>query len=271
MSGGAQAVDLGGLRLELRLTPPARPGRPTLVFLHEGLGCAALWRDLPDRLAAATGAGLVVYSRAGYGASDPVTLPRPLTYMHDEALNVLPRLLAALGLGDVVLVGHSDGASIALIHAGGAPWPGLRGVAALAPHVVNEEKCVAAIARARVAYEEGDLRPKLARWHGANVEGAFYGWNDAWLDPGFRAWSIVEYLPDIRVPLLVIQGAQDEYGSAVQYDTIVARAGGPVELLLPDPCRHAPQADQPEQVLAALGAFVDAVAPPAGEGGGAGS
>jgi pimeloyl-ACP methyl ester carboxylesterase len=263
MTGSGSGIDLDGLWLELRILPATIPGRPWLVFLHEGLGSVGLWRDFPDRVAQATGAGVVVYSRAGYGGSSPVTLPRPLRYMHDEGLDILPRLLARLGIDDVVLIGHSDGASISLIHAGGASGPGLRGVVAMAPHVVNEECCIAAIGAARVAFETGDLRARLQRVHGDNVDVAFRGWNDAWLDPGFRDWSIVEFLPRIRVPVLVIQGHQDEYGSAVHYRTIEAECGAPVEVLLLDSCRHSPHRDQPDAVLAALVAFVAGLAPPA--------
>jgi pimeloyl-ACP methyl ester carboxylesterase len=242
-----------GHRLEV-----ARIGRPTaatLVFLHEGLGCVASWRDFPARLAQATGLGALVYSRLGYGGSEACALPRPLGYMHDEA-RLLPDILCAASLGDVILVGHSDGASIALIHAGQQPWPGLRGVVAEAAHVFCEDVSVASIAKAAAAYRDGGLREKLARYHGANVDCAFWGWNRAWLDPAFRQWNIEEFLPRIAVPVLAIQGADDEYGTVAQLDAIARGVRAPVEtMLLPD-CGHAPHRDRPAAALAAMADFI---------------
>ncbi|HEY7725907.1 MAG TPA: alpha/beta hydrolase [Anaeromyxobacteraceae bacterium] len=250
-------LEVGGARLEVRWIAPAAPGRPALVFLHEGLGCVALWRDFPDRLAAATGCGALVYSRAGYGASSPVPLPRPLRYMHDEGLETLPRLLDAAGLEDVVLVGHSDGASIAIVHAGAAdPGGRVRGLVLEAPHVFCEPLSVASIEKARAAYLGGDLRARLSRFHGENVDCAFWGWNRAWLDPGFLRWNIEEHLPGIRVPALVLQGRDDEYGTLAQVESVRARSGGPVQVLVLDRCGHSPHRDQPEATLAAAGAFV---------------
>ncbi len=258
MLASAGSIDVRGARLEVRLVPAAAPGRTTLVFLHEGLGCVALWRDFPDRVAAATGCAALVYSRAGYGGSSPVALPRPLRYMHDEALDVLPALLDVAGQDDVVLVGHSDGASIALIHAGGADRrERVRGVVALAPHVLCEERSVASIRKAREAFESGDLRARLARLHGANVDVAFRGWNGAWLDPGFRDWNIEEYLPGIAVPVLAIQGRDDEYGTEEQIRRLVAGCGGATEVVLLDRCGHSPHRDQPAGTLAAIAGFVE--------------
>jgi pimeloyl-ACP methyl ester carboxylesterase len=266
VSGGAAAlapqgfVEVGGARLEYRWIAPATPGRPALVLLHEGLGCVALWKDFPDRLAAATGCGTFVYSRAGYGRSSPVPVPRPLTYMHQEGLDVLPRLLDTLGLEQVVTVGHSDGASIALVHAGAADAARrLRGVVLEAPHVLCEELSVASIRRAREAYERGDLRPKLARLHGDNVDVAFWGWNRAWLDPAFMQWNLEEYLPGVAVPVLVLQGRDDEYGTAEQYRRIERGSGGPVEVRVLDRCGHSPHRDQPQATLAAITEFVNRV------------
>jgi len=248
-------VVVDGCGLEYRRHSPTADGAPTLIFLHEGLGCVELWKDFPQRVAAASGCGALVYSRAGYGGSDPVPLPRPLRYMHREGLDVLPRLLDALALQRVILVGHSDGGSISLIHAGGAADQRLLGVVTLAAHVFNEEICVASIREARTAYQAGDLRDALARYHG-DVDCAFWGWNKAWLDPDFMRWNIEEYLPGIRVPLLAMQGEQDEYGSAAQLNAIAAGAGGPVQTrLLPD-CRHSPHRDQPQMALDAIAAFV---------------
>jgi len=249
-------LDVAGARLEYRWIAPARPGRPTLVFLHEGLGCVALWKDFPDRVAAATGCGALVYSRAGYGRSSPVPVPRPLRYMHDEGLEVLPALLGQLDLRNVVLVGHSDGASIALIHAGNDRAGRLSGAVVMAPHVFCEDVSVASIARAAEAYRDGDLRAKLQRLHGDNVDCAFWGWNRAWLDPAFRAWNIEEHLPGIRVPLLVIQGTGDEYGTPAQVEAVRAQTGGPVEILMLDSCGHSPHRDQPDTTLAAIMHFI---------------
>ncbi len=260
-------LDVDGARLEYRFVPARSAGRPTLVFLHEGLGCVALWRDFPDAVAAATGCAALVYSRAGYGRSSPVPLPRPLTYMHEEGLTVLPRLLDAAGLDDVVLVGHSDGGSIALVHAGAADPAGrVRGVATLAPHVFCEALTVSSIARAREAYEAGDLREKLARHHGANVDVAFWGWNRAWLDPRFMEWSIEEYLPRVRVPVLVVQGREDPYGTAAQYERIASSCGAPARVVVLEACGHSPHRDQRETTLEAITRFVIDLPPRPGRG-----
>lgn len=261
MMPGPGSLDLGDMQLEYRWIPAAHTGpqHPVLIFLHEGLGCTAIWRDFPDRVARQTGLGAFVYSRAGYGASSPVSLPRPLRYMHDEGLEILPRLLDKLGLGSVILIGHSDGASIALIHAGGhpgSPATRVRGIVALAPHVFNEDVSVASIREAAVAFRDGDLRDKLKRLHGDNVDCAFWGWNEAWLDPRFLDWNIEEYLPNVSVPVLIIQGLHDEYGTAAQYGAIEARSRGPVEVLVVDNCGHSPHREQPTITLNAITGFI---------------
>ncbi|HEX6957401.1 MAG TPA: alpha/beta hydrolase [Ferrovibrio sp.] len=228
---------------------------PVLVFLHEGLGSVAQWRDFPDQVAAAANLPALVYSRVGYGGSDPCALPRPLTYMHDEGERELPALLAALGIRKHILVGHSDGASIALIYAGSAQRDGLLGLAVLAPHVFCEEVSVASIAAADRAYAETDLRSRLAKYHGDNVDCAFRGWCDAWLHPDFMQWNIEAYVSRITVPVLVIQGEGDEYGTTAQVDSIARRAAGEVETLLLPNCGHSPQRDQPAATLKALVRF----------------
>jgi pimeloyl-ACP methyl ester carboxylesterase len=251
-------VTIEGHRLAYELIPARAAAAPTLVLLHEGLGSIAQWRDFPARLAAATGCAALVYSRLGYGQSDPITARRAVDYMHDEALTTLPALREALAIADAILIGHSDGASIALIHAGAGRWP-LRGLILEAPHVFVEEVGIASIAAAKEAYRASDLRARLARHH-RDVDGAFGGWNDIWLDPEFRAWNIEQYLPAITCPVLAIQGADDEYGSAAQLDAIAAQVAGPVEtLLLPD-CKHAPHRDQPEATLIAMTRFIAALA-----------
>lgn len=231
------------------------PTRGTaLVFLHEGLGSAAQWRDLPRTLGEAVSLPSVAYSRAGYGASEPVPLPRPLDYMEQEARGPLPELLDRLGIERAILVGHSDGASIAIVHAADdATARGrIAGLALLAPHVFVEDVSVASIAAARIAYECGDLRVKLARWHGDNVDVAFWGWNRAWLDPGFRAWNIEDCLPKVRAPMLVVQGEADPYGTLAQVRAIERQAGGPVDTLVLPRCGHSPQKDAPEETSRAL-------------------
>ncbi|HUN52271.1 MAG TPA: alpha/beta hydrolase [Candidatus Sulfotelmatobacter sp.] len=249
-------LEIAGRRLEYAWHGPAPAAAPTLVFLHEGLGSLGLWRDFPAKLAAATGCGALVYSRAGYGASDPVALPRPLGYMHEEALGVLPAVLAATGVGEHILVGHSDGASIAVINAGGAPRAGLCGIILEAPHVFTEDMGIAAIAAAGAAYRDGDLRPKLGRWHGGNIDNAFWGWHDVWCDPAFRRWNIENYLPGIAVPGLLIQGEDDQYGTIAQVEAVRRRSGAPVRVLMLSDCKHTPHRDQAEKVLAAMAEFV---------------
>ena len=227
---------------------------PVLVFLHEGLGCVALWKDFPDQVAQATGLPALVYSRIGYGGSSPCTLPRPITYMHDEGEVGLPDLLAALGIQSHILIGHSDGASIALIYAGSKSRDSLLGVAVMAPHVFCEDVSVRSIRAADKAYAEGDLKARLAKYHGDNVDCAFRGWCDSWLNPDFHHWNIEAYVDRIKVPVLVIQGEDDEYGTAAQVESIRRRAGA--ETLLIAGCGHSPQRDQPAATLKALAGFI---------------
>jgi pimeloyl-ACP methyl ester carboxylesterase len=252
-------LTVGDSRLEYQWFGPGPEQAPTLVLLHEGLGCVAMWRDFPQRVAEATGCGVLVYSRAGYGASSAVEVPRPLTYMHIEGLEVLPRVLDAAGIRRAILIGHSDGASIAIINAGGVRDPRVLGVAVMAPHVFNEEVCVASIREAKVAYETTPLRERLARYHGDNVDCAFWGWNKAWLDPEFWHWNLEEFLAPIPIPMLLIQGEQDEYGTAIQLEAIERQVNGPVQTVWLDNCRHSPHKDRPEATLAALREFVGRV------------
>src|SRR5947208_939388 len=210
-------LHIGSSDLEYRMIGPTPDDAPTIVMLHEGLGSVGLWGDFPDRLQAATGACVFVYSRSGYGASTPVELPRPLDYMHIEAREVLPKLLDAIGFRRGLLLGHSDGASIAAIYAGGVADHRVRGIAMIAPHFIVEDISVTSIAAIKQAYETTDLKSKLARWH-RDVDNAFYGWNDAWLDPRFRDWDISEFLAYIRVPIAIVQGANDQYGTLRQVE-----------------------------------------------------
>jgi pimeloyl-ACP methyl ester carboxylesterase len=251
-------VEAGGHRLEYRCVEPATSAtgatRPDLVFLHEGLGSVALWKDFPERAAERTGCRALVYSRYGYGRSQRLAAPRSPDYMHREALEVLPELLDRLGVDRPVLVGHSDGASIALIHAGHRARP-IAGAVAMAPHVFVEELSVASIAQAKVAFETTDLARRLGRYHD-DVQGVFRGWNDIWLHPDFRDWNIEDCLPGIAAPLLLIQGADDQYGTLAQIDAITSRVGAPLHRLILEDCAHSPQVDQPEATLSAIAQFV---------------
>jgi len=245
--------DVQGHSLEvLRISVKAVTG-PELVFLHEGLGSISHWKDFPARVAAATKCAVTVYSRYGSGNSDLLAEARALSYMHDEALLALPGLLSQLGIEHPILVGHSDGASIALIYAGAHDR--VRGLVVLAPHVFVEDLSVASIAAAKVKFETTNLREKLSRHH-RDAGRTFWGWNDIWLAPQFRRWNIEQYLPRITCPILAIQGLDDEYGTMAQVEAIQRQSGGPVEVLALVECRHSPQRDQPEATLAAIARFV---------------
>ena len=205
---------------------------PAIVLLHEGLGSIAMWRDLPARLHARTGRTIVAYSRWGYGNSDPLTVPRAIDYMQREGEVVLPDLLAQLGLQHPVLFGHSDGASIALIAAGARP--DVCGALILeAPHVIVEDLSIRSIEQARVAWQTTNLRERLARYH-ADPAGAFFGWNDVWLDARFRTWNIEAYAERVTCPVLLIQGERDEYGTLDQLVRIERRIPTAQRVVLPD-------------------------------------
>jgi pimeloyl-ACP methyl ester carboxylesterase len=242
-------VTIDGRRLETRSIPGDARRRP-LVFLHEGLGSVALWRDFPDQVARRLGAPALIYSRFGYGRSDALLAKNTLRFMHDEALKVLPRLLDALGIEQPLLVGHSDGASIALIHAAAAGRP-VPGLVLMAPHVFVEPICTASIAKIRERYLATDLKQRLAKYH-AHVDDAFLGWADTWLLPEFAAWSIEDLLPRIAVPTLLIQGRDDEYGTLAQLDRIEAGVKGPTARLVLERCGHSPHRDQDAAVIEAI-------------------
>jgi pimeloyl-ACP methyl ester carboxylesterase len=221
------------------------------VFLHEGLGSVALWRDFPERLAQATGRRALVYSRAGHGNSYVPDAPRTPRFMHDEALDVLPPLLAEHGIERPVLVGHSDGGSIALIHASRHPVTKL---VVLAPHVFVEDLSVAGIAEARETFESTDLLDRMGRYH-RDAEATFRLWNDIWLAPEFRDWNIEDVLGAITAPVLAIQGEHDQYGTLAQIDAIAAGVSGPFERAVLD-ARHAPHLEAPEETLRAAAEFI---------------
>lgn len=228
-------------------------GEPTLVFLHEGLGSIRQWRDFPLKVAAATGCRALAYDRYGYGNSDVLREARVgIDFMHLEALERLPQLLHALNIRNPILVGHSDGASIALIHAGQFP---VRGVAVMAPHVFIEDICVASIRKAADRFETSGLKAGLAKYH-RDAAKTFHLWADAWLDPAFRNWNIESSLPGIRCPVLAIQGEQDEYGTMGQLDAIARQVSGPCELVKLPECGHSPFRDRPEEVLKKISAFI---------------
>lgn len=255
MDEGQTFLHVNGKRIEVVWYGPSPSEAPTLVFLHEGLGCVSMWRDFPRKLAAATGCGALVYSRFGYGRSAACDLPRPIEFMHVEGLQVLPELLDVAGIHDCILVGHSDGGSIALIYAGGTPAVPLRGVITEAPHIFREDVCESAIREVTQIYRTGDLRQRLQKYHAENVDCAFWGWADTWLQADFGGWNLEEYLASIHVPLLVIQGEDDEYGMAA-VDVIPRQAGAGAEVLLLPKCGHAPHREQADITLAAMARFI---------------
>jgi pimeloyl-ACP methyl ester carboxylesterase len=224
-----------------------------LLFLHEGLGSAGLWRDFPDRVAERTGCAALVYSRYGFGGSDPLTPPHGPDF-EVEALEALPQVRERLGISEPVLIGHSDGATIALIHAAAGRWP-VRGMVLMAPHVLVEDVTLAGIQQARAAYQSGNLRRSLQPWH-TDVDATFAGWIDLWLEPAFRQWSIVDRLPAITCPVLLIQGEQDQYGTPEQVHEIARRVSGPAALRVLPQCGHAPHVERREEVLDAIAEFV---------------
>lgn len=244
------------LRLEYRDIPATAANQPTLLLLHEGLGCVAMWRDFPAKLAATTGCRVIVWSRAGYGGSQAWPDARTPRYMHREAEEALPALLAALQIERPILIGHSDGGSITLIFAGAFPEIPL-GIAVMAPHEFVEEITLQGILAAKTAWTATDWPKKLDRYH-ADAPRVFSDWNDTWLAPEFRDWNIENYLPKIRCPVLAIQGEDDEYATLRQIDVIAEQVPG-AELLKLANCGHSPQKDQEAAVLRALGEFVERV------------
>ncbi len=242
-----------GKWIETLWIPPSQPQRCAIVMLHGGLGSIGHWKDFPQRLAQATSCGVLAYSRYGNGNSQPLSEKRPVSYMHREGEVVLPELLTKLGIVKPVLVGHSDGASIAIIYAGKFP-DCVRGLILEAPHVFVEKVSLRGALKAKADYQNSNLRKKLAKYH-QDVDATFWGWNDIWLDPRFCRWNLESYLPQIHCPVLLIQGEQDEYGTTAQLDAIRPRVPQAEVLLLPD-CGHSPDRDQPETVLARMTAFI---------------
>ncbi len=248
-------LGIAGKRIEARCWGPPPEKAPTLVLLHEGLGCVSLWRDFPQMLGQRTGCGVFAYSRAGYGQSDPAELPRPIDYMSREAGDVLPGVLTQIGLQSGCLIGHSDGASIAAIYAGQTDDSRIKGLCLIAPHFFAEPCGLASITEAKTAFETTDLKMRLARHH-ADPENAFWGWNRAWLDPNFRQWNIEEVIADISHPVLAIQGREDQYGTLAQIERLENGLTTPFESLILNDCHHAPQFEQPDPTIEAIAAFI---------------
>ncbi|THC45229.1 alpha/beta fold hydrolase [Massilia sp. Mn16-1_5] len=244
------------VRLEYQWVGVPDSTHPTVVFLHEGLGSIALWKDFPEQLCRAAGMRGLVFSREGYGRSTPRPHEQrwPVGFMHRQAWEVLPALLQELGIDQPWLFGHSDGASIALLHAARFPVAGL---IVAAPHIIVEDISVESIEQAREAYLAGGLRERLARYH-EDIDSAFWGWNDIWLDPAFRAWDIREHLPAITAPLLAIQGEDDEYGTLEQIYGI-ARLAPQTQLLVLPQCGHSPHRDQAGRLIDAATRFMTGI------------
>jgi pimeloyl-ACP methyl ester carboxylesterase len=237
-------IAIDNTRLEVCWVGAKKSEKPDLVFLHEGLGCVELWRDFPHALCQKLSMRGLIYSRAGYGKSDPCELPRPVTYMHHEAIEILPQVLDAAGIESAILIGHSDGGSIVLIHAGTMVRSRVKAIVTLAAHVFSEKEVQATFSAAFSSYQSGNLRERLKKYHGENVDHAFYGWHGAWTLPEFKSWNLEEFLPAINVPALIIQGANDEYGTISQVDAIIRGIGSnAISHMIPD-CGHSPHLQQ---------------------------
>ncbi|MDT8379765.1 MAG: alpha/beta hydrolase [Desulfotignum sp.] len=251
-------LTVGDTRYEICRYGYGRKNRPVLVFLHEGLGCVKMWKTFPRQLAEQAACDAFVFSRSGYGKSDPDPLPWKLNFMHTQALKVLPDILAAARIDTYILIGHSDGGSIALIHAGSRhAAPGLKAVITEAAHVFCEPVTLSSIQDAATAYVTGRLKEKLARFHEDNTDNAFWGWNGAWLNPNFVYWDIQKFLPRIQVPVLAFQGETDPYGTRAQLAAIREKIANCDTRLIKD-CGHAPHIEQPDRVLSDMAAFIQA-------------
>ncbi|MBL4667334.1 MAG: alpha/beta hydrolase [Sneathiella sp.] len=254
-SGHTYSFVVDGVQLEGKSLGPSPSEAETIILLHEGLGSIELWRDFPDKLAAATGLGVFLYSRQGYGRSDPVTLPRPLDYMNVEAERVLPKILTEIGFKSGYLLGHSDGASIAAIYGGLFDDDRIKGIVLMAPHFFAEDISVDAIADVNKQFVEQDLRRRLSKYH-ADVDGAFRGWCESWLNPEFRHWNIECFLSKISKPILAIQGSEDEYGTMRQMDSLKTHAIAPLQIEIIDGCGHSPQIQFPEEIVCLINNFI---------------
>jgi pimeloyl-ACP methyl ester carboxylesterase len=253
-------ITVAGRRLAARRIHPPRPNGDgaTLVFLHEGLGSIGQWRDFPERLVERTGLPALLYDRWGYGGSDPLTLPRPRDYLEREAEESLPTLLDAAGIERPLLIGHSDGGSIALLFAAAHPEVPVAAITEAA-HVFVEEETLDGIREAEAVFRDKGLLDRLARYHGAKTESVFRAWTETWQRDDFRDWNMVARLGAITCPLLVMQGAGDQYGTPLQVETIVGESAGPAEACLVPDCGHAPHLEKPEEVLNIMADYIDRI------------
>ncbi|WP_321528457.1 alpha/beta hydrolase [Sedimenticola selenatireducens] len=256
MSQSQNYLMVDGVRLECRWYGRRKADQPVLVLLHEGLGCIDMWRDFPDRLAEQTDLAVFVYSRQGYGRSDPFERPLEVGFMHREGLEILPGVLDEAGIDQAILVGHSDGASIALIYSGERSDTRIRGLVLLAPHLFVEEETLEGIRQAKQAFDTGRLADRLQRYHGDHTESTFRHWSGIWLDPRFTAWNIESSLPGIKVPLLAIMGEDDQYGTLAQINTLAERLPEQTGLAVLKDCGHSPHLEQMEQTLERITDFL---------------
>jgi len=251
-------LQIGSKKIEIQWHQGAQKDFPVLIFLHEGLGCTRMWKDFPKKLSQGTGCSALVFSRFGYGKSDPAPLPWKINFMHEQALKILPEIIKKAQIKQYILIGHSDGGSIGVIFAGSPnikERDGLKGLITEAAHVFCELITVDCIKQAKINYEHNDLRQGLEKYHGSNTENAFRGWNDVWLNPQFIHWNIEKYLNKIRVPMFAIQGKDDQYGTNKQIISIKTHVND-IETYLLDNCRHAPHNDQPKIVLDLMSQFI---------------
>ena len=229
---------------------------PTIVLLHEGLGCVALWKDFPAVLNQHTNCSVVVYSRLGYGDSDSCPLPRPVSYMHDEA-KILEQVLAHIQSDKIILFGHSDGASIATIYSGSTTTKHILGLVLMAPHFFVEDVTIQSIEKIKEIYQSTDLGQRMTKYHGTRADDVFRGWNDIWLQPEFLQWNIIEYLKNIEVPILVLQGDDDEYGSPAQVNAVSEYADAIVQEKYYTQCGHTPHSKYRDEVSADVARFIE--------------
>lgn len=254
----ADFLKLCSKNIEIQWHRKKNKDHPTLIFLHEGLGCTGMWKRFPEMVSENTGCPALVFSRFGYGNSDPCPLPWKINYMHQQALTLLPDIIKKTQIKDYILIGHSDGGSIGIIYAGNFYAKGLKGLITEAAHVFCEQITVDCIRQAKINYDHHDLKKNLEKYHGKNTENAFRGWNDIWLNPNFMNWNIEKYLKKINVPMLAIQGKEDQYGTKKQIESIQNQVPQ-IETYLIDDCRHSPHHDQPEKVINIITRFIHTI------------
>lgn len=248
-------LTLASQKIEIQWYGKENKNKPTLIFLHEGLGCIRMWKDFPKILSGYTGCPALVFSRLGYGSSDPCPLPWKINFMHKQALQILPDIIRKAGIHTYILIGHSDGGSIGIIFSGSPVAKGLKGLITQAAHVFCEQKTVESIQQAKIQYDHHDLKQRLEKYHGTNTDNAFRGWNDVWLNPGFIHWNIEKYLSRIHIPMLAIQGKEDQYGTIKQIKSIQHHVKH-VKSCLVDNCGHSPHLEQQKIVLDIMNQFI---------------